>query len=377
MQTLARPLPPVAAKTSPNAGTAAAIVGGAWRLAEGGLEPVEANYVGSETVLVPTEQVLLAVVALPLPTQAKRLAALPFAIEDRIAEPIDAVHVALGARMGGQDWLAGVVRHDVMRGWLARIEAAGLGNAALVPDALTLPVPEAASWSVSLGGERALVRTADGGGFALPVAALDGAWEAAGKPQIYSYGGALPAAFGAVDATPERAAPAIDLRQGSYATARSPLPRWAKRLAIIVGIAIAAHLLILIADLIALKITAGKRKAETVALIQQKAPGATIGDDVVAQATALLPTGGGKAPGRALPLLVRLSKAMAPLASAVKVEGMTLDEGAGTVTLRVAVSDPAKVQALNAAITGAGMKIAPGAVSPQGATVVVSNGGGQ
>jgi general secretion pathway protein L len=377
MQTLARPLPSTAARPTPDDQAALTAAGhGAWRIARDRIEPVEPFYVGSETatVLVPTEQVLLSTVALPLPNHAKRLAALPFAIEDRIAEPIETVHVALGNKMAGQDWLAGVVRHEVMRGWLAQIAAAGLGDAALVPDALTLPVPEAGHWSVAAEAGRALVRTPDGAGFAVPLAGLAAAWAAAGTPGIHAYGAALPETFGATAATRAPVAPALNLRQGAYAAANAGLPRWAKRLAIIVGIALAAHLAIAIVDLIALKTMAGKRKAETIALIQQKAPGTMIGDDVVAQATALVPSSVGKAPGRALPLLVRLSQAIAPVAGSLKVEAMTLDEAAGTVTLTVSVPDPGKMQALNAAITGAGLTITPGAVGPQGATVTVSEG---
>ncbi|WP_414900851.1 type II secretion system protein GspL [Sphingomonas flavalba] len=362
MQTPARPIPASAPPpVPPDAGPR----GGLWRLEADRAVAVDPDYDSSATVLVPTEQVLLSVVSLPLPNRTKRLAALPFALEEQIAEPIDAVHIALGDAAGDGRWLAAVVRHTVMRDWLARAAAAGLGNAAFVPDALTLPVPDDGRWTVAAADGRVLVRTHDGGGFALAEAAFDAAWQAAGQPGIDRA-----AAGGGVTA------PALDLRQGAYAAARTGLPGWARRLAIIVGVGAAAHLLIAGADLIALKRTAAAARAETAALIQGRAPGAAPTDDLIAQASALLPAGGNTAPGRALPLFARLGQALAPVKNAATIETVVLDEAAGTVTLGVAAGDPAKLAAVSAALADAGLKAAPGGVTQEGgrmlATVTLS-----
>jgi general secretion pathway protein L len=119
-------------------------------------------------MLVPTEQVRLLAVDLPLASRAKRMEALPFAIEDRIADPIESVHLALGMEIAPKRYLVGVVRHDVMESWVARADEAGLGHAAMVPDALALPVPGEGAWAVDLGETRAVVRAGDGTGFACP-----------------------------------------------------------------------------------------------------------------------------------------------------------------------------------------------------------------
>ena len=70
---------------------------GVWTLAGDRLIIVDAS--GPATILVPTEQVRLLAVDLPLANHAKRLAALPFAIEDKIAEPLENVHIALGKEL--------------------------------------------------------------------------------------------------------------------------------------------------------------------------------------------------------------------------------------------------------------------------------------
>ncbi|WP_136163422.1 type II secretion system protein GspL [Sphingomonas flavalba] len=358
MQTPARPIPaPAPPLAPPDAGPR----GGLWRLEAGRAVAVDPHYDSSATVLVPTEQVLLSLVPLPLPSRAKRLAALPFALEEQIAEPIDAVHVALGDAVGDGRWLAGVVRHAVMCDWLAQTDAAGLSNAAFVPDALTLPVPGEGRWTVAAAGGRVLVRTADGGGFALAEAGFDAAWQAAGQPGIDRVG-----------ADTGVAAPALDLRQGAYAVTRTGLPGWARRLAIIVGVGAAAHLLIAGADLIALKRTAAAARAETAGLIQARAPGAAPADDLIAQASALLPAGGNKAPGRALPLFARLGQALAPVKDAATIETAVLDEAAGTVALGVAAGDPAKLAAVSAALADAGLKAAPGGVTQEGGRMLAT-----
>ena len=92
---------------------------------------------------------LLLAVDLPL-ASARQRAALPFAIEDRIAEPIDDVHVALGDEIAPRRYLAGVVRHDDAAGWTELAEAGA--RAAMVPDVLALPIAGAGDWAVDLRG---------------------------------------------------------------------------------------------------------------------------------------------------------------------------------------------------------------------------------
>ena len=325
---------------------------GVWTLAGDRLIIVDAS--GPATILVPTEQVRLLAVDLPLPSRAKRLAALPFAIEDQIAEPIESVHIALGAEIGPKRFLVGVAGHDAMTRWTGIAEAAGLGHAAVVPDALALPRPLEGAWAVELTDDRAVVRAGDGTGFALPAAMLRAAWQSAGNPPATAYGAALPGEMmaGRGEADPaELGAPALDLRQGLYARRGAAGSTLWRRLGWIVALGAAAHVVIATADTLMLRSIANRRAAETRALVATTAPGVTIGEDLVGGVTNLLPTGGNAMPDAFVPLVTRLSSALAPLAGSLSVRAMNFQ--ANTLTMDVEGSEPGLATRIDAALKAA------------------------
>ena len=336
-------------------------VRGIWTLSDTGPSIVDGE--GPATILVPSESVRLLAVDLPLSSRTKRREALPFAIEDRIADSPEAVHLALGEEVAPKRFLVGVVAHDRMAAWVEAAQAAGLGHAAMVPDSLCVPVPPEGAWAIDATGERALVRSADGTGFALPRATLEAAWERAGKPRTIAYGAPLPERMAGDEAPGDLAAmmnpPALDLRQGEYARrAMASGSGFGRRLAWIVGIGALAHAGIATADTILLQSIANQREAEVRALVQQMAPGATLGDDVPGQIADMIP-----APGsgdRFVPTLTRLSAALAPVASAIamrsityRADGMTMDMDTlapdALPRIRAALSDAA----IDARVTGA------------------------
>jgi general secretion pathway protein L len=291
-------------------------------------------------MLVPTEQVRLLGVDLPLPSRAKRLEALPFAIEDQIAEPIESVHLALGAEIAPKRYLVGVVRHDVMAGWVDAAEEAGLGHAAMVPDALALPRPAEGEWAVELGADRAVVRAGDGTGFAVPPAMLQAVWQAADRPATRSYGTPLPAEMMAGGSTIAPAAlserllaPALDLRQGRYARRRAALPSVWRRLGWIVALGAAAHVVIATADTLMLRRIADRREADARAVVALAAPGANLGGDLAARVADLLPTGSSAPPDAFLPLLTRVSAALGPLSGALTIRAINYQANALTIDL--------------------------------------------
>lgn len=321
-------------------------------------------------MLVPTEQVRLLAVDLPLPNRAKRIEALPFAIEDQIAEPIDSVHLALGAEIAPKRYLVGVVRHEVMAGWIQAAEQAGLGHAAMVPDALALPRPGEGEWAVDLAADRAVVRAGDGTGFAVSPAILQAAWQAAGRPAALAYGAPLPAEMAAGGSTLAPAAlserllaPALDLRQGAYAKRRGTLPDVWRRLGWIVAIGAAAHVVIAAADTLMLRTIADRREADARAVVAIAAPGANLGGDLATSVADLLPTGGSAPPDAFLPLLSRISGALAPLAGSISVRA--IDYQGNALALDLDGSDPGLVSRVDAALRASR---APGQVtrSPDG-----------
>ncbi|HWK35534.1 type II secretion system protein GspL [Sphingomonas sp.] len=342
-----------------NASAPIAARSGVWRL--DGEKPVPVTADGPATLLVPTEAVRLIAADLPIASRAKRLAALPFAVEDLIAEPVESVHLALGAEIAPKRYLVGVVGRVRMAAWVAAADAAGLGAAALVPDALALPLPDAGGWAVGLEPARAVVRSADGTGFAIPAAMLRTAWEGAGRPPATGYGDALPEEMGAAgadlgaDSVAERLrAPALDLRQGDYAVRRRRVPGVGRRLALIVGLGVLAHTGIAAADTLMLRRIADTRADDLRTLVATKAPGANLsGDDLAGTVADLIPRAAAGGDNPFLPLATRVSTALAPMAGSVPVKTMRFS--GGVLTIAVDSSDPALAARINAALREGGV----------------------
>jgi general secretion pathway protein L len=329
-----------------------------WTLDGTGL--IAADHDGPATVLVPTEAVRLLAVDLPIANRVKRLAALPFAVEDLIAEPLESVHLTLGAELAPKRYLVGVVAHATMAEWVARAEDAGLDHAALVPDALALPTPGAGEWAVDLGATRAVVRRGDGTGFAAPAPMLRTAWEAGERPMVIGYGAPLPEDMAAgsdrleVEPLGRRLlAPALDLRQGLYARRRRSLPGFWKRAGQIAAVGIVAHAGIATADTLALQRIADRREAETRALVLEKAPGTNLPAEEFAPVVAdLLPQGGPTGGGNAfLPAVTRISGALSTLQPPPSVRSMALTGDVVTIDLA-----PADARRVEAALRAAGVE---------------------
>ncbi|MEP9403260.1 type II secretion system protein GspL [Sphingomonas sp. VNH70] len=329
---------------------------GVWAVAGG--EAILVDAAGPATLLVPSEAVLLLIADLPLPSAAKRLAALPFAVEDRIADPLEAVHLALGQAVGDRRYLVAVVRHGVMAQWIAIAGAAGIGGARFVPDSLALSAP-VEGWSVELTGARALVRAADGTGFALPAPMLVAAWEAAGRPPVQATGDPLPDAMaGQGSAFPpaplaERVAAApIDLRQGLHARRRGPLPSVARKVAMILGLAALAHGVIAVADTLMLQRIAGRRQAALQQLVATTAPNVpTGGDDFATRVADLLPRATGT--NRFVPLLSRVGQALTPIGPVLVVRSMNFE--GNVLTIDAESPETGMADRIRAALTGAGI----------------------
>jgi general secretion pathway protein L len=320
---------------------------------------VDRAWAGPTTVLVPSEDVLTLTVDLPFPTRAQRLQNLPYAMEDAVAEPLASLHFALGQEVAPRRHIAGVVRRARMDQWIALLAGEDLDAAILLPDALTLPIPPAGVWAVRKAeGGRALIRTDNGAGFAVPLAMLDSAWKAAGQPRIAAIGDPLPDAMAeGVDATaamvdpagdPLMVLPPLDLRQGPYAATRPTAASAGRILALVAGIGIVVHMAILGVDALLLHGMAEKKEAEARAVLQAVAPQVAATDDPVAAADRLL--GGAGAGGRPFTgLLSRTSQAL-PGAGVVAFNRVAYQPGG--LDMAVVVPDASTldraVQSLNA-----------------------------
>lgn len=362
---------------------------GIWTLTDDRLASVEDFDDGPSVVLVHSENVLLLRVELPpIASLAKRRAALPFAIEDRIAEPLEKVHVALGEEIAPGVFLAAVVRHDLMRRWIARLDLAGLQHASLVPDALSLPRPGPGRWTVDQADMRVCVRAHDGTGFAMPVAMLEQAWKAAGEPDCVAYGEPLPPQMYASDTNlpadftlqeqslaKRLIAPALDLRQGLYAAPRRRMDALWKRIATIAAVGAVAHVAIAGTNVMALNDIAEEREAEVRLLAQNMQPPFPVDADLAVTVASLTPDGQINAPGQFLPLLTRVGSALANSQTPLTWRSVGFNSTAQTLSIEVEATDLAALQAASAALKASGLAVTPGAANNAQSAVASGTGG--
>lgn len=196
-------------------------------------------------VIVPGSDVLLSEVNLAIRQPAKLLQAVPYALEEQLAEDPDDLHFAIGTRTADGRTPVAIVAKKKLDAWLAPFRAARVELAAVVPETLCIPYQAAASgpaWSVLLEGTHALVRSGISAGFNCDSAALPDFIALSPDPgkleiELYRVGNTdIPAGFtpnvkhdldNALSALRRGAdhAGAINLLQGAYA-ARSSYQRW-------------------------------------------------------------------------------------------------------------------------------------------------------
>jgi general secretion pathway protein L len=115
------------------------------------------------TALLPAERVTLLHVEVPSRNPQKVLQAVPYMLEDKLAEDVESLHFALGERNDAGQLVAAVGRSH-MRALLDALSAAGIEPAHLVPDVCAI-VPEPDAVVALLEGGTALLRFPDGSGF--------------------------------------------------------------------------------------------------------------------------------------------------------------------------------------------------------------------
>lgn len=127
-------------------------------------------------VLVPGAEVLLTQAQLPPARSAAKLQQLvPFALEEQLAEDIEALHFAIGRRSGSGTPVA-VVAKRRMQEWLALLRSCGIEPEAMYADSELLPANPSQAVAL-LEQESVMVRTPAGGVLMVPADALAEAFE--------------------------------------------------------------------------------------------------------------------------------------------------------------------------------------------------------
>ncbi len=155
--------------------------------------------------LLPGFEVLLLTARIPTQSRQKMLRAIPYALEDQLADDIDELHFVAGRHdAGGQLTVAVVAKHWLAQ-WLEACAAAGLEIEQAHPELLALPY-ERTSWTLLIEDDSFMLRTGAQSGFVgdlcnlLPLlqAALDEAGEAA-PGQLEIYGNNVPEELATLD----------------------------------------------------------------------------------------------------------------------------------------------------------------------------------
>jgi general secretion pathway protein L len=85
-------------------------------------------------VLVPAADVLTTSTDIPMRHGSRLLAALPFALEEHLADDVESLHFAAGTRRDNGRLPVAVVAHERMHDWLGRLEDAGIRPSRIVPE---------------------------------------------------------------------------------------------------------------------------------------------------------------------------------------------------------------------------------------------------
>ena len=320
-------------------------------------------------VLIPAELVSACVVDLPAASVRQRTALLTYAVEDRIAAPVETVLVAQAPLLSAVPGrvLALIIAKDALAHLTDHSPETGA-----MPDFLLIRRPDAPvtglAWAVWREAARAVVRVSDGTGFAVNVDMLPLVWALAGKPVLTSLGAALPTSLPALDlsAAPPDPDPA-DLRF-RFATARSVASRHAGLRPLvqsaIVGLAALAVMLgLAVADTVALGRIAAAQQAAAQSALSGVLPGVTVGPDVDPILSRLTPVATQPQQGAFLPLMSAVSDALAQAGPPVSLRRLTWDDQQNQMSLTVQAAGLDDLQTIEQHLTATGFSVVSGAAT--------------
>lgn len=115
-------------------------------------------------VLVPGAEVSLQEARVPGRNRQRVLRAIPFALEEQLADDVESLHFALGPALGDDCYPVVVVDRRRMDAWMALLHEAGITAHQWVPDTLALPRTD--GWSLIVEDDLVTVRSGDYQGFA-------------------------------------------------------------------------------------------------------------------------------------------------------------------------------------------------------------------
>ncbi len=159
----------------------------------GSLEDAAAAATGARVVvLAPACELILLRAQVPGRNRARMLQALPYALEEQLAEDVERLHFAAGEE-DEHGIAVAVVAKTKLDAWLSMLHAVGIEPDAIVPDVTAVPWQQG-QWTVVFDGEHCLVRTGSASGWVaersnLPTMLRIALGKAPPPEQLVLYGG--------------------------------------------------------------------------------------------------------------------------------------------------------------------------------------------
>jgi len=124
------------------------------------------------TVLIPSSSVLLTSAVLPTRQRQKMVQAIPYALEEQLAEEVENLHFALGQSDNVTGAVAvAVISRSLMNSYQLLLAQVGITAPVWLPEVLAVPL-SIEGWGLLPFGERILVRTGIQSGFAIELSEL-------------------------------------------------------------------------------------------------------------------------------------------------------------------------------------------------------------
>lgn len=320
-------------------------------------------------LVLPVEVVSSLLVSLPTRQARWVRKALPFAVEDMLAEDVELFHLALGEQVPDGRYRVLAVRRSLLADWLAQLQERGVQVAAIYVDADLLP---RAGTQVLWLGQRGLLGGSGEARLAFNAAGWEQVQPLCEAPLLMQDGPAPYQLLAAGRAT------ATDLAQGEFAR-RPQSQRWAIwwPVAYLAGLWLALHLGFNLVQAWQLERQADAYAASSLALYKKLFPEDLRIVNLKAQFAEHL-SQEDQRHGGFINLLEQASVAIVKAQSALTVVQVDYSQSRGDLALQIQAKDFSELEHLRQRLTEAGVAVQLGSASrdEQGVTARVVLGGG-
>jgi general secretion pathway protein L len=122
--------------------------------------------------LIPSEDLLLTEVSLQTRNRQQLAKAIPYRLEEELADDVENLHFALGVRQDNGSHPVAVIARQTLDRWLKALQAVDLSPKSMIPELLCLPFEET-RWSLMIEDNRVLMRNASYRGFSVEAENLE------------------------------------------------------------------------------------------------------------------------------------------------------------------------------------------------------------